>query len=1109
MLRVRASGNGEMQQLFSLSATRTGRRATFWSSIPICLGATLLLVCGIGTQVVLAGPRSDAQARAAIFGQSGLADALGVRTRTLRLPAQERFDLLREVVLPDDGSTAIRIDIDFTPTYPPSPVERQLGVRGGMLVSPAIDLVETARELGRLDDLRQTLDHRSAGTQGATLDQMALRALITMSAGEYAQASTLVADFHRRVANRREWPSERPAEAVVAWSALRHPELRDVARDLVYLLFEQTRHGKGPRSERWHRQVHSLKHSLDPHVEKVKRGGEPDESVVLSRWIPVTRRTAETCGRGYPVSGWVGALGAARHVTSHDHDYIYYAVPLQGNFEVEADLTTFDYRDIHLAAGGVYAGPGYDLKSCLVGNSRRGFPSVPINPRLTRVFSWLRARIRVQDGVRTSYINGRKVYERAHGGDPWIGVHSAWYANGTVRNLRVSGDATIPEEIDLLSDPELSGWLPWFDESVGQADSDWRLVASALPGTEENGPRHVLIGRKQPELSDAAVESHLRYHRPVVEDAVIRYEFYYRPGECAVHPSLGRMVFLVEPEEIGLHWVTEGRHDRFGLDPLNMTIEPESRRGEGPLPLIVDDWNRMEVELDGATVRLRLNDQLVYERDLEPDADRTLGLFHYADRTEALVRHLNWRGDWMRALPEPHRQELADDSLEKLLATRNGLNDGFIHDFAEGLPQTKFHVIGGGWEDRIEQLPEGVRLLQPGGSYARTGFAPQVRVAGDFDIEVEFDQLETVVSPGGHANVQLLVELDDALQSKCRVYRKHFMRDDGVSEQLVQAAIFQTRDGETHYDFPQSPPGESSSGRLRISRRGRMVYFLCSDSSESRDWLVHSQEISADATLDAGVRLVTETDREGETSAVWKKLTIRAEEVTGLATEPMPTLAELDRQREQLTDVAEFDFREEVPLTQFQIWGTDGRFQRDAKGLRIEMPGFDQWTATGLAPRFRLDGDFDISLKMDVLELEAAARRGESTVYIETEIAGQRGTSVETKYAIDSTGRRDVEVQIRRREPNGQFDYHEVNRTQSDHIHELRLARRGDVAYFIFRDRPENQPIVLSRIRAGEGPIPDGFFRALVHTGGAGRKTVVRFRNLTVRSEQLSWTDSN
>lgn len=313
MLRVRASGNGEMQQLFSLSATRTGRRATFWSSIPICLGATLLLVCGIGTQVVLAGPRSDAQARAAIFGQAGLADALGVWTRTLHLPAQERFDLLMDAVLPDDGSTAIRIDIDFTPTYPPSPVVQQLGDRGGMLVSPAIALVETARELGRLDDLRQELDHRSAGTQDATLDQMAMRVLIAMNAGEYAQASTLVADFHRRVANLREWPSERPVEAVVAWSALRHPELREVARDLVYLLFEQTRHGKGLRSERWHRQVHSLKHSLDPHVEKVNRGGEPDESVVLSRWIPVTRRTAETCRPGvtrFPV-GW-GPWG--RHV---------------------------------------------------------------------------------------------------------------------------------------------------------------------------------------------------------------------------------------------------------------------------------------------------------------------------------------------------------------------------------------------------------------------------------------------------------------------------------------------------------------------------------------------------------------------------------------------------------------------------------------------------------------------------------------------------------------------------------------------------------------------------------------------------------------------------
>ncbi|MFG0331825.1 MAG: DUF1583 domain-containing protein [Maioricimonas sp. JB049] len=1053
--------------------------------------------------------RSDPRARAFIFGRPNLSDVLGGRARSAGMPRRERFEMLQHQVLPAEDDSALCIGIDFTPACPPRPAAagqegppEDLDVGGGDLISPAIDLVATAQELGRLEELQREVLRRAPATPEATLNQLALRILIAMSGKDFERANALIEEFYRQVTRRSRFPSERPAEAVIVWTAIRHPQTRGAGRDLAYLLYEQARQGNGPRSERWHRQMYALKHSLDPDVE---RAGDDavDEPAELRRWIPVSRRTAQTSAAGYPRSQWTTALGAARHVAGHDHDYLCYSAPLQGDFDIQADLTTFDYRDIHLVAGGLYAGPGYDRKSCLIGSFRKDFPSLTIDPPLTRRDSWLRARISVRDGVRTSYVNGRKVYETPHGGDPWVGVHSAWYASGTVRNLRITGDASIPDEIDLVADAKLPGWLPWLDETVGDSGSDWHIMSAASREPHEDVQRPVLVGRRRSELSGALLESHLRYHRPVVEDGVIRYEFFYRPGECDVHPAVGRVVFLLNPAGVTIHLTTDGRFDRVGRDPGNATIEPENRRGDGPLPLQSNDWNRMEVELLGETVHLSLNGQRIYERTLAPANDRTFGLFHYADQSEALVRRLVWRGDWPRDLPEPHEQELADDSLERKLAAGPPRTASFSHEFAEGIPRHLFHILGAAWEDHVEQLPGGVRLWQPGGSYERTGIAPQVRLAGDFDVEVEFAALKTQASPGGHANIHLLVELDDAVQSRCRVYRKHFMRDDGASEQLVQAALFQTRKGMTHYGFPASPPGESANGRLRISRRGRTVYYLCSDSSDSREWLVHSQEISAAATLEGGVRLVVETDREGETSVIWKRLRIRAEELTGLALEPMPTVAELDRQREALSEHLVFDFRNAIPSASYQVWGTAGRFERDADGLRIEMPGFERWMATGLTPRVGLEGDFDISLELDVLKLEQVEASHESTVYLETETAGRNGTSVQTKYSIDSSGRRDVEVQLRRREPNGEFRYLELNRTESDQIHELRLARRGDVAWFMFRPRPESRPLILSRLRLGSDPVLEGFCRALVHTGGADRTTVVRFRKLSIRADHL------
>ncbi|QDU38075.1 hypothetical protein Mal4_23950 [Maioricimonas rarisocia] len=1078
---------------------------------------TLLLLAGFAPRIFAADvDRGDALARSAIFGRANLADVLGVRERSVGLPPQERYQLLRQQVLPAEDGDAIRIEIDFTPAYPPPPVAGRLalggngtGARGGDLISPAMDLVATARKLGRLDELQREIERRGEGHPESTLEQLSLLTLVAIGAGDFARANVLIGDIYRLASARSQFPSERPAEAVVAWTAVRHPQLRDVTRDLVYLLFEQTRLGNAPRSERWHRHVHSLKNSLDSRVEKANRDDGEDAPVPLRRWIPVTRQTAETCGRGYPIAGWVTADGAARHVTSHAHDYLYYSIPLNGDFDVEADLTTFDHRDIHLAAGGIYAGPGYDRKACLVGSFRKDFRPVPIDPPLTRVFTWLRARISVRDGVRTSCINGRKVYEAPHGGDPWVGVHSAWYASGTVRNLRVTGDVTVPDEIDLMADTKLPGWLPWFDETVGEADSDWQLTPAAALEPREEGLLPVLVGRRRSELSGTLLESHLRYHRPVAEDGVISYEFFYRPGECDVHPALKRMVFLLDPAGVMIHWTTAGRFDRTGLDPQNVTDNPENRRGEGPLPLHADAWNRMEVELLGDRVRLLLNDTLVYERELAPGSDRTFGLFHYADQSEALVRRLVWRGDWPRAVPEPHEQELADDSLERELAAGPTLTATFSHDFAQGIPQGLFHIFGGAWEDHVELLPDGLRITQPGGNYAQVAFVPQLILTGNFDVEVEFEDLQTSVSTGGEGNVHVLVELDDDLFSQCRIYRKGYGFSDRVDEQLMQAAIFQDRGGETHFDFPKSPPGESTSGRMRLSRRGRKIFFLFADEDSPHYQLIHSQEISEADTREAGVRVVVETHKKGESIVTWKRLDIRAESMSGLATEPMATLDELDRQRDELEQEVQFDFARDLPLSQFQVWGTLGTFRRDRQGLRVEMPGFDRWTATGLAPQLSLDGDFDLTLELDVLKLEAAAANQESTVYLQAELNDERGTAVETKYSISSSGRREVEVQLRRRKPDGEFRFDELSRTQSDTIHELRLARRDDIVYFIFRDKPGNHPIVLSRVRAGDGPVLETFVRALVHTGGADRTTVARFRKLHIRADKLAGVKGN
>ncbi len=97
--------------------------------------------------------------------------------------------------------------------------------------------------------------------------------------------------------------------------------------------------------------------------------------------------------------------------------------------------------------------------------------------------------------------------------------------------------------------------------------------------------------------------------------------------------------------------MTDAQHDRTGLTPENVTIEPDRRRGPEKPPLQPGDWNKIKLALAGDVVTLTLNDVVVYERPIEPTNRRDFGLFRYADETEARVRNVTYRGQWPKALP--------------------------------------------------------------------------------------------------------------------------------------------------------------------------------------------------------------------------------------------------------------------------------------------------------------------------------------------------------------------------------------------------------------------------------------------------------------------------
>jgi hypothetical protein len=302
-------------------------------------------------------------------------------------------------------------------------------------------------------------------------------------------------------------------------------------------------------------------------------------------------------------------------------------------------------------------------------------PELPIDPPIETAGKSTRYRLVVRDGTYTAFINGRQVLEQeipSRDRDPWLAIQADAGSIGRVADLKLVGTPSVPTSLSLSDRSELAGWLAsYYDEPAQGTPALWEKRGDEIVGRNirttggsdtGNGTFRyqggnltaVLIGSSAADGGGALnqkVESVLQYHRPMLEDGEIAYEFFYEPGKAVTHPALDRLTFLLEPEGIAIHWMTDAQHDRTGVSPGNRSVEPDRKRGPGSLPLKPGTWNQMRLKLAGDVVSLFLNDTLVYERPLEPTNQRNFGFFHYADESEARARSVTYRGNWPRAVP--------------------------------------------------------------------------------------------------------------------------------------------------------------------------------------------------------------------------------------------------------------------------------------------------------------------------------------------------------------------------------------------------------------------------------------------------------------------------
>lgn len=370
-------------------------------------------------------------------------------------------------------------------------------------------------------------------------------------------------------------------------------------------------------------------------------------------------------------------------------------------------------------------------------------------------------------------------------------------------------------------------------------------------------------------------ESLLQYHRPLSRNEEVEYEFYYEPGKTLVHPSLDRLTFLIDPAGIQIHWVTDGRYDQLRIDPGNRTTEPSHRRGQGPFPLRPNEWNRLKLVVHDNAAAVTLNNQLIYERPLEAGNQRTFGLFHFADQTEARVRNIVMRGDWPEAVPEISRQELAGDEQfpEQHFANLPAI---FTHDFAADGFSNQYFKLAPANGKPVESRRNGLfAIATGGGTWTSLNQYSRFVVHGDFDIEVAFEELKTHGDKS--AGVMLMTQLADQEKYQYRVMRS---KDSRNREQIIMSESALKPGGSRSYDSHVGTICESSAGRLRIARKGEELYYLFAENNSSRFHVLDSLKVSTADTTSDGIVFRVMCNGTASASVIWKKLTIRSDKLT-------------------------------------------------------------------------------------------------------------------------------------------------------------------------------------------------------------------------------------
>ena len=822
-------------------------------AVTFCLCCFCVEICDAQTST---SSSHATQAIGLIMGEDVLAaNAIEVCRRSQFFNDEQRYRYLADWVFPSSTHQTLRLKGDLLAT----------ASEADTVVAPVFDLLKVARKLNRLPELRTRLEQVSnVSSNEQQRARLGLQVLLAMESGNdpsgIEQGITTILQLIEAVSPtdiKDVWP-----ETIVAAHGLRHSPSESIGDLLQQIKGTRSDQGIPHRVPEWHGLIFSLNQQFA--YQQSHRSTSTKTGEELSQWSPISRLRGYSQGSGFSRAQWKFDGIGIEHVAGNDEDYLLYQSPLLGDYAVDYELPSDGQTQFY--AGGNLFGPHW-IDHLYVGEWRHGTIRKALTPPLNHLEEWVHCRVEFRGATRTWMINGRTVQTDTltEPRFPWIGHHSWGRNRGRLRDVRITGQPTIPGSIPLVVNEQLQGWHSYHEVDVGSPTSVWRYEQTL----ESNEPG-VLVGTHQPWLSESLGERLLMYQRPLREGGAIEYEFLFEPGRFAVFPTFDRLAFLVDSQRVSLHQITDDLFDRTGISPDNVMQDPGGQL-QSP-PLRVGEWNHMRVEIAGQIVTLKLNGKSIYQRELETTNSRQFGFFYFIDNTAARVRNVVMSGNWDRELPNLTEQEFANRTTSTIDTETARILPVFDHHFSEGLPNEYFTIPPGFTGGTIEATEAGLECKQrSAGPVSKSIVRPRFEVRGDFDVRVRFADWDSSSHDFCGASLELVAESGHRFAVTRRVQEKTYHW--GVLEWAIPRGNGQLQ------SYYQTLPTEASGGSLRVVRQGDVWHALIADHDSSIYRIIGTVTMEGTASKPVTFDLAAVAGERGRTEFTWKEFRLAANEI--------------------------------------------------------------------------------------------------------------------------------------------------------------------------------------------------------------------------------------